>query len=156
MRAVEKNGEVVIREAPRAARIRMAARNAVRHLAETTVTKADLMRTYEMTHREATELVHLMMSEGTMADRGRGFTWENQYEVKAPPAPAAQGFVRPRESAAEKAHRLRMEKLFSRYGRGVCVRCGGVMPGTSQRAKSKRGHTRDVCDLAMVRVIQDS
>ena len=154
MRAVEQNGEVRIRETPRAERIRMAARNAVRHLDGTTVTKTDLMRTYDMTHREATELVHFMTAEGSMLDRGRGFTWENQYEVRVPPAPVPS-FPSP-ESAAQKAHRLRMEKLFSRYGRGLCARCGGVMPGTSQRAKSKRGHTRDVCDLAMVRVIQES
>lgn len=156
MKAVERNGVVEIRDVPRAKRIRSAANATVRHLDGATTTKDELARTYGLSHRDATELVNLMLSEGTLEEAGRGtVSWGANFLVRAPQAPPARPAAPP-ESAAQKAHRLRMQKLFARYGRGVCDRCGGVMPGTSQRAKSKRGHTRDVCDLSMVRVIQDS
>lgn len=155
MRAVEKNGEVKIRETPRAERIRIAARTTVKHLDEQLVTKTQLMKTYEMTHREVTELVHFMMDEGTLVDKGRGFTWENQYLVVAPQATPLRP-VTHMETPTEKAHRLRMERLYERYGRGVCARCNGPMPGKSQRGRVKRGHTLDICDLQMVRFIQES
>jgi hypothetical protein len=37
----------------------------------------------------------------------------------------------------------------------VCDRCGSVIPGKGRHRKSTRGHTRDKCDLAMVKVIHE-
>ena len=156
MKAVERNGEVCIRDVPRAKKIRSAAYATVRHLDGTSVTKEELARAYGLSHKDATQLVHLMVAEGTLEEKGRGMSsWGPTYLVVAPQPPAPARASAP-ESAAERARRVKMEKLFSRYGRGKCDRCGGVMPGTSQRAKSKRGHTREVCDLSMVRGIQES
>ncbi len=41
-------------------------------------------------------------------------------------------------------------------GNHLCDRCGSVIPGKGRHAKSLRGHTRDVCDLSMVKVIHET
>ena len=41
-------------------------------------------------------------------------------------------------------------------GRHECDRCGSTIPGKGRHRKSSRGHTRELCDLAMVRVIHES
>jgi hypothetical protein len=41
-------------------------------------------------------------------------------------------------------------------GHHLCDRCGAIIPGTGRHRKSSRGHTREKCDLEMVRVIHES
>ena len=41
-------------------------------------------------------------------------------------------------------------------GRHLCDRCGSTILGKGRHNKSSRGHTRELCDLAMVSVIHDA
>jgi hypothetical protein len=41
-------------------------------------------------------------------------------------------------------------------GSHLCDRCGSMIAGKGRHRKSTRGHTRDKCDLAMVRIIHET
>lgn len=42
------------------------------------------------------------------------------------------------------------------YCTHLCDRCGSNIPGRGRHNKASRGHTRDKCDVSMVKVIHDS
>jgi hypothetical protein len=158
MKVVEKNGKVTIREPSRTEKLRSAINATIKHLDQTVVTKTELMKTYEMSYRDITELVNTMLADGTLQDKGRDLNWEVHYLVCKPAPPVPKKAT---ETPQEAAQRRKTEALYRRYDRwyarpGTCARCGGPMPGTSRHGRTARGHTKEVCDFQLVCNIQNS
>ncbi len=119
-------------------------------LTEKVFTKSELRTHYHLSTNEATAFLKLMEEKETLASRGKaaqlGSGWREETWViveapkRRPPVPQVP---RPRHLPR------RM------MGSHECDRCGSSIPGTGRHNKSSRGHTRALCDLAMVRMIHD-
>ena len=124
-------------------------------------TKKALAQTYGLTTPEVWGFIKLMRTRSVLGidptppKLTKGWREESWYIVDRPrpwalPPPRGPGqgpFPGKTQSDSE---RRRMS------GTHLCDRCGSIIPGTGRHRKSSRGHTRDVCDLAMVKVIHDS
>lgn len=124
-------------------------------------TKKWLAVTYGLETREVWAFLKLMISREVLAEDPpvvtkigqRGVYHEPSYHIVNPPTPNPpfSGGSRQKQvpyAGHQMARRLR--------GHHLCDRCGAVIPGTGRHRKSSRGHTRDKCDLEMVRVIHES
>src|SRR5512135_3129102 len=133
----------------------VALRNEEKHF-----TKKYLAATYGLETREVWAFLKLMIHREVLATDPpvitktgqRGVYYEPSYHIVARPIPKpvfGGGRVKQVPYAGHAiARRLR--------GSHLCDRCGSVIQGTGRHRKSSRGHTREVCDLAMVQVIHDS
>jgi len=159
------NGVVRIREVPKEKNVRVLADAMVKNLAGMSLTKTDVVREFKVARSVATAVIHLLDGIGALSwDLGRplpdgplsrapaGGWFERSFTVRAPPPPPSP----PRETPAEAQHRRKMEGLYRVYGHGKCDRCGGQMPGKSQKNKHKRGHGQAICDLSLVRILMET
>jgi hypothetical protein len=78
------------------------------------------------------------------------FKWF-KYKVFRPPTIYQAPAPSPVKTTANK-----FEEKFRRKGRGICERCGGPMFGKGRHTKSRRGHTREICDIQLVQEIMES
>jgi len=159
------NGVVRIQEVPKEKGVRVLADAMVKNLTGMSMTKTDVVREFKVTRAAATAVVHLLEGMGALSwDAGRPLPdgplsqapvkgWcERSFTVHAPSPPPPP----PQETPAEAQHRRKMEGLYRVHGRGKCDRCGGQMPGKSQKNKHKRGHGQAVCDLSLVRILMET
>jgi len=126
-------------------------------------TKKWLAQTYGLTTPEVWGFIKLMRTRRVLGvdpsppKLTKGWREESWYLVNRPqpwglvPVAPVQGQM-PRFPS--KTQSLRERRMMA--GTHLCDRCGSMIPGTGRHRKSSRGHTRDVCDLAMVKVIHES
>lgn len=129
------------------------------HKGEIHFTKKWLAQAYGLSTPEVWGFLKLMRERGALgADPippklTKGWREESWYIVGRPqpysrsvslPGPVFPG------KTVSRSERRRMT------GTHLCDRCGSVIPGTGRHRKSSRGHTREVCDLAMVKVIHET
>jgi hypothetical protein len=137
--------------------------------AETHFTKNWLMRTYGLRTTEVWSFIRLMEARQVLAKDNpvtkvigqRTVFSEASWHIVNRPAPGAQ--TRPIPPWASygalpgfpgKTMSKGMRRRLA--GQHLCDRCGSVIAGKGRHRKSSRGHTREICDLAMVKVIHES
>ena len=165
---------------PREELVRIASEKTVRHCVGLIVTKSKLADLYSLSNRDATELVRIMTANSTLqeipkvppaarpywVDRRtpeekkeeeypKGWS-ELKYRVCAIPTPPAVSATSVTETQSQKDARFRLEKLYARYGKGVCKRCNGPMPGKGQHNRARRGHSEETCNSQMMEYLLHS
>ncbi len=119
-------------------------------LTEKIFTKSELRAHYHLSTNEATAFLKLMEEKETLASRGKalhpGTGWREEawLIVEAPK-------IRPGVRQIPQPRHLPRRMM----GSHECDRCGSRIPGTGRHNKSSRGHTKAICDLAMVRMIMN-
>jgi hypothetical protein len=155
MRGVAENGKVRFVDVPRRAHVRVLADAILKNLDGMKLTKTEIVKNFSVARALATAAIHELDGRGAVRwdPVSPGAKWaEPSFTVWAPKPAVRTG---PAETPAEAARRRKMEDLYRKHGRGTCVRCGGPMPGKSQIGKHKRGHPQRVCDVQLVRIIQE-
>lgn len=152
-----RNGEVVIDSAREPLLILFKRMKTIlrqdEKIQESGFTKSYLQRTFQLTAREATDFINSLEKEKCLGTRdkienGKGW-YEKAYVIVNPPQ--APSSYRP----PNKGERFGWKKKSRMSGSQLCGRCGAIIQGRGRHNKKEIGHTREVCDLSMVRVIQD-
>jgi hypothetical protein len=125
-------------------------------------TKRYLATTYGLRTTEVWAFIRLMerrsvlvMDKPVVHMKGQRTAYsETSWRIVARPAgspgyvpPGLQGFP---GKTLSKGMRRRLA------GSHLCDRCGSVIAGKGRHRKASRGHTREKCDVAMVRIIHES
>jgi hypothetical protein len=121
-------------------------------------TKKHLAVTYGLETREVWGFLKLMLSRSVLAEDPAVVTKKGQRGVYSEPSfhiidrPLPKPSFGPASKQVPYAGHAVARRL---RGSHLCDRCGSIIAGKGRHRKSTRGHTRDLCDLAMVRVIHE-
>ncbi len=122
-------------------------------------TKKTLVKMYGLSSPDVWNFIKEMERRSVLAKdvpiQTRGYSEERWYIIDRPPVvgPVSATKQPTWMMATPRGGRRLLRRL--QYT-SVCDRCGSHIPGKGRHAKSSRGHTTEICDLAMVKVIQES
>ena len=113
-------------------------------------TKTYLARTYELTALEVRNFIKLMEERDVLCEAASVAInrWhEEAWTIRDRPV------IKPSMPRVLPAKGTRKYLPKRMQGKHLCQRCGTNIAGTGRHAKSSRGHTQEVCDIAMVNQI---
>ena len=123
-------------------------------------TKNTLAGMYGLATREVWGFLKVMEEREVLAKDNpilnRGYS-EQTWHIVARPVPKPTFRNTPQSpwlTPVPRGGRRLVRKLTR--GTHLCDRCGSIIPGRGRHNKSARGHTTEVCDLAMVKVIHET